>query len=65
LDQSARRVRLGVIGCGSIAEKSHLPGIERTSSVELAAVADLDESKSRTIASILALPTPMPITATS
>ena len=33
-------VRLGLIGCGRIAQVAHLPAIERTSAVELVAVCD-------------------------
>ena len=35
-----RPVRLGVIGCGRIAQAAHLPAIAKTDEVELIAVAD-------------------------
>jgi len=37
-----RRLRAGVIGCGPIARRGHLPALTSSSMVELVAVADLD-----------------------
>jgi predicted dehydrogenase len=44
-----RTIGLGVIGCGSIAQESHFPAIERIPSARLVAVADTDESKARLV----------------
>src|SRR2546423_90178 len=38
----ARMIRLGVIGCGQVAELRHLPALRRVSGVEVAALADVD-----------------------
>jgi len=40
-------IGLGVIGCGSIAQESHLPAIKRIPSLRLVGVADIDESKAQ------------------
>ena len=39
---SSGRLRAGVVGCGPIAQRGHLPGLLRSKRVQLAAVADLD-----------------------
>lgn len=40
-----RRVKVGVIGCGKIAEYLHLPGYASLNNVEIVAVADLNEER--------------------
>ncbi|MEM1722146.1 MAG: DUF362 domain-containing protein [Candidatus Jordarchaeales archaeon] len=40
-----RKVRVGVIGCGKIAEYLHLPGYASLNNVEIVAVADLNEER--------------------
>ncbi|MEM3663542.1 MAG: DUF362 domain-containing protein [Candidatus Jordarchaeales archaeon] len=40
-----KKVRVGVIGCGKIAEYLHLPGYNGLTNVEIAAVADLNEER--------------------
>jgi myo-inositol 2-dehydrogenase/D-chiro-inositol 1-dehydrogenase/scyllo-inositol 2-dehydrogenase (NAD+) len=42
-------IRLGLIGCGSIAQESHLPAIKKTPEVSLVAVADVNMSKARQV----------------
>ena len=37
-----RRLKVGVIGCGPIAQKGHLPALEKSPEVEIAAIADID-----------------------
>jgi UDP-N-acetylglucosamine 3-dehydrogenase len=37
-----RRLRTGVIGCGAIAQKGHIPAILRSDKAELVAIADID-----------------------
>ncbi len=37
-----RKLRAGVIGCGPIAQRGHLPALSKCPSVEIVAVADLD-----------------------
>jgi len=37
-----RKLRAGVIGCGPIAQRGHLPALKKSSRVEVAAVADVD-----------------------
>jgi len=44
-----RRLGIGLIGCGSIAQESHLPAIKRIPSARLVAVADSDESRARSV----------------
>jgi len=41
------KVGIGLIGCGSIAQESHLPAIKRIPSARLVAVADSDEARAR------------------
>ncbi|HVH15883.1 MAG TPA: Gfo/Idh/MocA family oxidoreductase [Candidatus Angelobacter sp.] len=36
------KLRAGVIGCGPIAERGHLPGLAKSEKAEVAAIADLD-----------------------
>lgn len=38
-------VRVGVIGCGLVAERRHLPALKRLQDVEVVAVADTDEER--------------------
>ncbi|MBS7287575.1 MAG: DUF362 domain-containing protein [Candidatus Freyarchaeota archaeon] len=40
-----KKVRVGVIGCGKVAEYLHLPGYNSLSNVEVVAVADLNEER--------------------
>jgi predicted dehydrogenase len=42
-----RKIGIGLIGCGSIAEESHLPAIKRIPAAKLIAVADSDESRAQ------------------
>jgi predicted dehydrogenase len=49
LAAGGRALGIGVIGCGSIAQESHLPAIERIPSARLVAVADNDETKARQV----------------
>jgi len=44
-----RILGMGVIGCGSIAQESHLPAIDRIASARLVAVADSDEPKAQLV----------------
>ncbi|HKZ40920.1 MAG TPA: Gfo/Idh/MocA family oxidoreductase, partial [Candidatus Hodarchaeales archaeon] len=44
-----KQVRTGVIGCGGIAERAHIPNLLAEPQVRLEAVADIDESKLRLI----------------
>ncbi len=37
-----RKLRAGVIGCGPIAQRGHLPALKKSSRVEVAAVSDVD-----------------------
>jgi predicted dehydrogenase len=37
------RLKVGVIGCGPVAQKGHLPGLTRSSSAQIQAVADIDQ----------------------
>jgi myo-inositol 2-dehydrogenase/D-chiro-inositol 1-dehydrogenase/scyllo-inositol 2-dehydrogenase (NAD+) len=46
---SGGRIRLGLIGCGSIAQESHLPAIRKIPEIDLVAVADSDESKAQQV----------------
>jgi UDP-N-acetylglucosamine 3-dehydrogenase len=46
----SKEVNLGLIGCGSIAEESHLPAIARNPSLNLVAVADVNETKAKAMA---------------
>jgi UDP-N-acetylglucosamine 3-dehydrogenase len=37
------RLKVGVIGCGPVAQKGHLPGLIRSKSAQIEAIADIDE----------------------
>ena len=43
-------VRMGVVGCGSIAEIAHLPSITQRKEARLVAVCDLDDNQAKTTA---------------
>lgn len=43
-------VRIGVIGCGAIAQEGHLPGYAACADVEIAAVCDVDPQRARAVA---------------
>lgn len=45
------KIKVGVIGCGQIAQVGHLPGLTSIPEVELVAVADIDEKKAKNAAS--------------
>jgi len=49
LNESDKVLRLGLIGCGSIAQESHLPAISQIHSTRLVAVTDLDLSKAMVV----------------
>jgi UDP-N-acetylglucosamine 3-dehydrogenase len=44
------KVKIGVIGCGSIAQHRHLPEYKMNEQVELVAVCDIDEERANSIA---------------
>lgn len=46
----APKVRLGIIGCGAVAELSHLPAAHVTAEVEVVALADKDLGRARSLA---------------
>ena len=45
----ARTLGIGLIGCGAIAQESHLPAIKRIPAARLVAVADNDESRAQLV----------------
>jgi len=45
-----RKIAVGVIGCGSIAEIAHFPSIKKLPETELVAVCDTDERRAREVA---------------
>jgi predicted dehydrogenase len=49
LSKSADKLRLGLIGCGTIAQDSHLPAIKQIASAQLVAVADTDKIKVKSV----------------
>ena len=44
-------LRVGIVGCGQIAQESHIPALRKSKGVEIAAVCDTDENLARRIAS--------------
>lgn len=56
MTEDRRRVRIGVIGTGAVSQLMHLPILSERRDVELAAVADLDELKARTVARRFGVP---------
>jgi predicted dehydrogenase len=53
---NAERVRVAVIGCGSWAERAHIPGWMRDERSEVAAVCDLDRPKAERLQQQFGLP---------
>lgn len=49
MNQSRGTLGLGLIGCGSIAQESHLPAIGQNASAKLIAVTDADPYKARSV----------------
>jgi predicted dehydrogenase len=49
LSELQEKIALGLIGCGSIAQESHVPAIAQIPSARIVAVADSDSSKARTV----------------
>jgi predicted dehydrogenase len=47
---SAQPVRLGIVGCGFVAEHRHLPTLARMSEIDVVAVADIDTERCRRVA---------------
>jgi myo-inositol 2-dehydrogenase / D-chiro-inositol 1-dehydrogenase len=45
LTKKARKIRLGVIGCGGVTELRHLPALRRAQDFELSALADKDSAR--------------------
>ena len=45
MENMEKKLRLAVIGCGSIAEIAHFPAIKKHSGVELTAVCDFHEKR--------------------
>ena len=43
-------MRVGLVGCGRIAERGYVPAFSRADGVELAAVVDLQSERCRTVA---------------
>ncbi len=43
MDMSDGPVRLGIIGCGNVTEKRHLPAIQSVSDLQVVALADIDD----------------------
>lgn len=50
---SSRKIRLGMIGCGAIAEGAHIPAVLSSSLVELTALSDTNETRLRDIERML------------
>lgn len=44
-----RNIRVGIVGCGGIAQSQHIPGYLRTENVEIAALCDVNESLLATV----------------
>ena len=50
MTQNERVLKIGVIGCGEVAERFHLPALHRLPRVKVVAVADVDADRVRSIA---------------
>ena len=48
---TTRDVNLGLIGCGGVTQRWHVPALKRTSDIRVLAVTDLLESEARRVAS--------------
>src|SRR5436190_20847725 len=46
----ARIVRLGIIGCGAVTERLHLPALKRAREIRIVALADQDGSRLKRLA---------------
>lgn len=53
---TARKVRLGIIGCGNVTERRHLPALRRVSGVKVNALADTDAARLERVAEKFGVP---------
>jgi len=51
-----RKLRVGVIGCGAIAQEAHLPGYAACEQAKVTAVCDIDEARARETATRFGVP---------
>lgn len=52
----ARSVRLGILGCGAVVERLHLPAARRVEGLEVAALVDRDAGRARELATRFGVP---------
>src|SRR5436190_9300697 len=52
---SGRRLGLGLVGCGFVTRRFHLPALRRVADVEVVAVADVDETALHEVADSLSI----------
>jgi len=51
-----KKVRIGIIGCGKVTERLHLPGFSKVKNVEIVALADSDLLKARKLGAAFKIP---------
>jgi predicted dehydrogenase len=51
-----KKIRIGIIGCGKVAERFHIPGYVQLGHAEVAAVCDTDLANARAVASLFNVP---------
>ncbi|MEZ4677576.1 MAG: Gfo/Idh/MocA family oxidoreductase [Caldilineaceae bacterium] len=44
-----KKIRVGIVGCGGIAQSQHIPGYLRTENVEIVALCDVNETLLKTV----------------
>jgi len=54
---TSRKLRFGIVGCGQIAQESHIPSLLKNKNVSLMAVCDRDEELARKVATSFTIPT--------
>ncbi len=51
-----KAVRLGIIGCGRVAEERHLPALRRLRGIQVVAAADTDAARMTRLADTFGIP---------
>ena len=48
--KSEKKLKIGIIGCGGIANGKHMPSLSKVEGVEMVAFCDIDEEKAKAYA---------------
>jgi predicted dehydrogenase len=50
MTESAKTIRLGIVGCGSVTQLRHLPALRQVSGIEVVALSDVDSARLENVA---------------